>query len=239
MLYHGRECYRKNSQLILFNFYKNLLLVLPQLWYGFSNYFSSANIYDPWIYQLYNVVFTSFPIAIFAIYDMRYTRDESLKDPTLYREGLFNALFNVRRVSIWFLFPIIFSYFISTLTFLGSESTINSEGYMFDLIGSGMSIFAQCVIICNFRVLIISYKFTYGLLLSVIVGIVMYWVTMGFASSIFPSSEIANLTTLQMASPEYWLLILQNCSIILLIELAVVQWRILSEKLANHRKRLE
>jgi phospholipid-transporting ATPase len=74
MLYHGRESYRKNSQLILFNFYKNLILVLPQLWYGFKNHFSSATIYDPWIYQLYNVVFTSMPIVIYAIFDEQYSR---------------------------------------------------------------------------------------------------------------------------------------------------------------------
>lgn len=54
------------------------MLVLPQLWYGINNYFSSANIYDPWIYQLYNVVFTSVPIAIFAIYDERYDNKASL-----------------------------------------------------------------------------------------------------------------------------------------------------------------
>lgn len=29
VLDHGRECYRKNSSLISYNFYKNLLLVLP------------------------------------------------------------------------------------------------------------------------------------------------------------------------------------------------------------------
>jgi phospholipid-transporting ATPase len=69
MLYHGRECYRKNSQLILFNFYKNLLLVMPQLWFGFNNHFSSATIYDPWIYQLYNVAFTAFPVIVYAIFD--------------------------------------------------------------------------------------------------------------------------------------------------------------------------
>lgn len=74
MLYHGRESYRKNSQLIMFNFYKNLLLVLPQFWFGFVNGFSSANIYDPWVYQLYNVIFTSFPIIIYAIFDQQHSK---------------------------------------------------------------------------------------------------------------------------------------------------------------------
>ena len=73
LLYHGRESYRKNSRLILFNFYKNMILVLPQFWFGMTNGFSSASMFDPWIYQLYNVVYTSLPIIIFAIFDEEYT----------------------------------------------------------------------------------------------------------------------------------------------------------------------
>ena len=29
LLYHGRESYRKNSYLICYNFFKNIILVLP------------------------------------------------------------------------------------------------------------------------------------------------------------------------------------------------------------------
>ena len=32
LVYHGRECYRKNSILILYNFFKNIMLVLPIFW---------------------------------------------------------------------------------------------------------------------------------------------------------------------------------------------------------------
>lgn len=47
LLNHGRECYRKNTALICYNFYKNMLLVLPQWWYAFVNGFSGASNYDP------------------------------------------------------------------------------------------------------------------------------------------------------------------------------------------------
>jgi phospholipid-transporting ATPase len=63
---------------------------LPQFWYGFNNSFSSATIYDPWIYQLYNVVFTSFPIAAYAIFDQEHSVTKSLKKPELYKVGLYN-----------------------------------------------------------------------------------------------------------------------------------------------------
>lgn len=29
LFFHGRECYRRNSHLVCYNFYKNILLVLP------------------------------------------------------------------------------------------------------------------------------------------------------------------------------------------------------------------
>ena len=32
IFYFGRESYRKNANLILYNFYKNILIVLPQFW---------------------------------------------------------------------------------------------------------------------------------------------------------------------------------------------------------------
>ena len=30
LFHHGRECYRINSQVVLYNFFKNFLLVIPQ-----------------------------------------------------------------------------------------------------------------------------------------------------------------------------------------------------------------
>ena len=46
-----------------------MMLVLPQLWFGFYNGFSSASMFDPWISQLYNVFYTSVPIVLYAVFD--------------------------------------------------------------------------------------------------------------------------------------------------------------------------
>jgi len=32
LLFHGRESYRKNCMLVLYNFYKNVILIFPQFW---------------------------------------------------------------------------------------------------------------------------------------------------------------------------------------------------------------
>lgn len=47
---HGRESYRRNAFLIIYMFYKNILFVMPQFWFGFWNVFSGQSIYDDLMY---------------------------------------------------------------------------------------------------------------------------------------------------------------------------------------------
>jgi len=42
MFVHGREAYRRNSYLILYMFYKNVLYVLPIFYFGFLSEFSGT-----------------------------------------------------------------------------------------------------------------------------------------------------------------------------------------------------
>jgi phospholipid-transporting ATPase len=37
---HGREAYRRNSYLVCYIFYKNIVFVTPQFWFGFQSAFS-------------------------------------------------------------------------------------------------------------------------------------------------------------------------------------------------------
>lgn len=47
---HGREAYRRNSFLVIYMFYKNVIFVLAQFWFGFRNAFSGQTLYEPVIY---------------------------------------------------------------------------------------------------------------------------------------------------------------------------------------------
>jgi phospholipid-transporting ATPase len=85
---HGRESYRKNAYLVCYIFYKNILFVLPQFWYGFVSAFGGQPFYESWIYQCYNIVFTAFPIMWFALYDSEYSREELISNPKHYTIGL-------------------------------------------------------------------------------------------------------------------------------------------------------
>jgi len=69
MFTHGREAYRRNSYLILYMFYKNVLYVLPIFYFGFLSKFSGTPFYNVVMYQCYNVFFTGMPICWYCTFD--------------------------------------------------------------------------------------------------------------------------------------------------------------------------
>ena len=105
LLHEGRESYRKISQLILYNFYKNVLVVTPHFFYGFYCMFTGHILYDPWIFQFYNMFFAAAPIMVYALFDQEENITETLvrmrlkpmsqleKDCRMYRPGLKSELY--------------------------------------------------------------------------------------------------------------------------------------------------
>lgn len=78
ILYTGYEAYRKNTDLVYYNFFKNQVAFLVYFWYGFHSGESGTYIYDNWIKELYNVVFTSLPIILYSLFDEIYPAHETL-----------------------------------------------------------------------------------------------------------------------------------------------------------------
>jgi phospholipid-transporting ATPase len=113
MFFHGRENYRKNSNLVLYNFYKNVLLNFPNFWFGYFNWFSGQTAYDEVGYQLFNLFFTSVPIFIYAIFDRQTTDTVLLKNPKYYGVGPQRLLFNASRFWRWFFWAVFFSFLIT------------------------------------------------------------------------------------------------------------------------------
>lgn len=103
---HGREAYRRNSYLILYMFYENVLYVLPIFWYGTESVFSGTQIYDNYLYQMYNIFFTGLPIFWFATFDFEHSKEKLLSDTKYYSIGHTNTCFNPYRFWGWYFMAI-------------------------------------------------------------------------------------------------------------------------------------
>ena len=104
MFVHGREAYRRNAYTVCYIFYKNAIFVLPQYWFGFLSVFSGQTLYEAWIYQLYNIVFTAIPIMWFALFDFEKPKEKFLAKPKYYSIGLNSECFSIDIFWRWIIY---------------------------------------------------------------------------------------------------------------------------------------
>jgi len=175
LLFYGREAYRKNSTLVLYNFFKNQILILPQFWYGFVNGFSGTSLYEPFIFQLYNICYSALPIVIYAVSDKEYNGSFLERNPKYYRPGLVDNFFNMKLFWRWFSAGSIQAIVIATTAFQAlSTNFINDDGYTVGFYSSGMMAYSSLVICANFKILLFSNTITIFNLFIVFGSILFY-----------------------------------------------------------------
>ena len=130
MFVHGREAYRRNSLLVLYNFYKNVLYITVQYYFGFFSAFSGQPLYEPFIYQLYNITMTSFPIMYYALFDFEFEKDVFMSNPFHYKLGLQGLCYGKMMFSKWVLYGLWHSFVIYMICFqaLGQLGQYQTDG---------------------------------------------------------------------------------------------------------------
>lgn len=58
--------------------------------------------YEAWIWQLYNIVYTSGPIFWYALMDLQHPKQVLLTEPVLYRLGMVDGQFGMKVFWSWF-----------------------------------------------------------------------------------------------------------------------------------------
>ncbi len=125
---HGRECYRRNSYLIAYNFYKNVVFVFPVFFFGIFSLYSGVTIYSPVMYNQYNIFFTAIPIMWFSIFDFEHSKKELLSDPKYYRIGFKDIEFNKYVFWRWIMYGILQGLCILLICFITLEYSPDTSG---------------------------------------------------------------------------------------------------------------
>ncbi|EGR33087.1 phospholipid-translocating p-type flippase family protein, putative [Ichthyophthirius multifiliis] len=221
---HGRECYRRNTVLICYNFYKNMILVLPQWWYGFITGFSGSSLYDPWIYQLYNLCYTSLPIVIYAVFDEEFSAYYLQYNPSLYIQGIKGTLFNQKIFWEWILLGIWHALICSIASFGIMEQSFQLEGKQFFFAISGIVSFGASVLLGNSKVMLISNTHTIASILCIFGSILFFIMNHAFASTVFSSQDIYNTFNNAYNTPYFWLCYIFILALTISIDAGFERW---------------
>jgi len=165
LFFHGREAYRRNSLLVLYNFYKNFLYVVPQFYFGFYSAFAGQPLYEQLIYQMYNITMTSLPILWYCVFDFQHKKDIDMqmdlpkselkgyfmRNPLLYRVGIDGTCFSTWLFVKWLAYALTHACFIFFCGFwvLAQKGTHQSDGKDIGFWVCGMLVYGICIFVAN------------------------------------------------------------------------------------------
>jgi magnesium-transporting ATPase (P-type) len=159
---HGYLNLMRNSMMIIYFFYKNFVYTIVHFFYGFINNFSGQTIIDDWFITLYNLLFTSIPLAGRCILDYSIKPDEGkivdILIPFLYKEQRENPIFTIKSFLLNLLKGAIHSVINYYFTIAGIANIIDIEGYESNFWTISVILFTNVLLIVTID-LVIQMKF--------------------------------------------------------------------------------
>jgi len=101
LLVHGRHNYRRVALVILYSFYKNIVLVFVLLLYSLDNGASGMTLFESYLGTGWNVAFTALPVLVVGVLDLDLTPEMAFAHPEVYAHRSMGERFSVSRLFLW------------------------------------------------------------------------------------------------------------------------------------------
>nr|CCA14458.1 PREDICTED: hypothetical protein isoform 1 [Albugo laibachii Nc14]CCA21242.1 haloacid dehalogenaselike hydrolase family protein putative [Albugo laibachii Nc14] len=179
LLVHGRWNYIRMGKLILYIFYKNVMLNLTQYWYMllYTGY-SGQKYFLEWGLQGYNLFFTALPIILVSIFEQDVPAYLAYEFPLLYRIGQENARFNTKIVWGWLSSCAWESAVISFGTVYGTRH-YTEAGVTPDMWVHGCIAFTIVIFVVNLK-LALHQQMWWPVHIAVYIGSVSLWIFLAY-----------------------------------------------------------
>ncbi|ELP90467.1 hypothetical protein EIN_018160 [Entamoeba invadens IP1] len=159
LLVHGRYNYRRLSYVIIYSFYKNIVMYLTQFWFLSFNGYSGTSLFENWTLSIYNVFFTFFPIVVFGVFDRDVMPETLITQPNLY-EGI-KRCFSMRRLIYWVIEALVVSalvFFVPFSACVTEDNMVYGKG--FSLYGFGYVVYTTVMLTISLKMVVITKEFT-------------------------------------------------------------------------------
>ncbi|CRH02620.1 aminophospholipid-transporting P-ATPase, putative [Plasmodium relictum] len=211
LLVHGRLSYRRISKLVVYMFYKNIVLIFPLFIFGSLSLYSGQKIYYEFLLQVYNVFFTSIPVIIHAILDQDISLNTALEKPFLYKLGIFHYYFNINTFISWVINSLFHGcvVFLIPLYFLSYYNVPSPDGEPYDMWTVGCVTFFLTVLIVNFKILLETYHLNILPIIAVSLSIFSFLLlATSFSFMYFGTSHLLGTVVYLVKSLRFWLVVL-------------------------------
>ncbi|XP_021935483.1 probable phospholipid-transporting ATPase IF isoform X4 [Zootermopsis nevadensis] len=205
---HGHWYYIRVATLVQYFFYKNIVFITPQVYYAFSNGFSTQPLYDTMFLTCYNVLFTSLPILIYGLFEQNHPAQTLLDYPQVYKNIRRNVLMSWSSFFQWITFGVWHSvvlYFVPYFMLLDNPVVFFSNTPM-EMIAFGTFIFHCVVCVANLKLVLKSHYWTWLFLGSALLVTICGFILVTAIYSIVTTTSMAYVYPVLLGSCTFWLL---------------------------------
>ena len=192
LFYFGRGCYRKNTKLVLYMFFKNVLYVMTTFWAGTLNQFSATVLKPLLMENFFTLLLSALPMLMYGLFDKTFTKEQMLFNPLMYQTGKQRLYLNDRKFVKEFVMACVLSLYLTFNCLCLFDWGNYKGGFSYGWYNFGNMLTMGIVITVNLRVLLLANAFSLWTFLSVILSIGMYfgfWIreSLDISSNIYTS----------------------------------------------------
>ena len=179
LLFHGRTNYIRNSECILYFFYKNFVFCFLQFIYAFYSNCTGQTIIDDWFIASFNLVFTSLPLGARALLDHDVKPDDNeiiyLLLPFLYLENREKPIFTITNFFLTLVKGSIHSLINFFWVIYMLTDSVDEKGKMGGLWFCSVNLFTNILIIVSINLIIYTRYHTWiNCVILVVVTVIFY-----------------------------------------------------------------
>ncbi|ANQ11113.1 Phospholipid-transporting ATPase [Plasmodium coatneyi] len=211
LLVHGRLSYTRISKLVVYMFYKNIVLIFPLFMFGSLSLYSGQKIYYEFLLHLHNILFTAVPVVAHAILDKDVSLNTALVTPSLYKLGIYHYYFNISTFVSWVINSLFHGLvvFLLPLYFLSYYNIPSADGTPFDIWTVGSVTYFLTVVVVNLKVLLETYCLNVLPLTAVFMSILSFVILVSSVSFMcFGSNNFLGTAVVLAKSLRFWLVVL-------------------------------
>ncbi|CEM36626.1 unnamed protein product [Vitrella brassicaformis CCMP3155] len=221
---HGRLNYVRLSVVILYSFFKNICLILPNFYFIFLNAYSGTSLYESWLLMSYNVVWTSLPIVLYGLLEEDIYVHILPYVPILYQQGQRHLCFNSRIFAAWVFQGLLYGLINAGALYLAFDvSTALPNGKTVDIMTLGTAAFFNTILTVTIKVAMCTQRWTW-----LYAGVTLGFSVVLFFPSIFtysvtgwPHKSMEGVAVHLFGATQYWLATLLSCATCFLMELGI------------------
>eukprot|EP00735_Rhodelphis_limneticus_P010030 TRINITY_DN2907_c2_g4::TRINITY_DN2907_c2_g4_i1::g.4143::m.4143 TRINITY_DN2907_c2_g4::TRINITY_DN2907_c2_g4_i1::g.4143 ORF type:complete len:1247 (+),score=388.28,sp/P98200/AT8A2_MOUSE/42.59/0.0,E1-E2_ATPase/PF00122.15/4.7e-16,Hydrolase_like2/PF13246.1/1.9e-13,Hydrolase_like2/PF13246.1/1.5e+04,Hydrolase/PF00702.21/2.8e-06,Hydrolase/PF00702.21/0.00042,HAD/PF12710.2/9.5e+03,HAD/PF12710.2/1.4e-11,Hydrolase_3/PF08282.7/2.8e+03,Hydrolase_3/PF08282.7/0.011 TRINITY_DN2907_c2_g4_i1:61-3741(+) len=226
LLVHGRWNYKRMSKVVLYSFYKNIVITLTLFYYSGFTAFSGTALYESLVYAGFNF-FLGLPIMGVGMFDQDVSGRTAEKFPQMYRSGKSKKYLNTGKMIEAIVIALLHSFIITFFPMWAIDSSI-------DLMVLGLFIYSMLVVSmtakCGFETLTFTW-ISWVFLLGSVGFYFFFCLAYNAMLVVTPEFYFVAMETFKIA--RFWLLIFTLPYICLIVDVCARYIRILYFPTAN------